>query len=158
MNQANDVIEWKSEIQVDELYDRYSKSLAQSLSVAGGGVIPVCLIISAVFAGWRGFTGAFVGGTVASLYTIVAIACLKWALSKPMSVMLVILMATMWGRLIAVGAALYGLSRIPALNGYALIFCFLALFLAYTILETVLAWRIFGAMFKKERHETGLKE
>jgi hypothetical protein len=41
---------------------------------------------------------------------------------------------------------LYGLTYATAINRFAVFGCFLALFLAYSILEIVFAWRTFGVL------------
>lgn len=128
------------------LYDRFNKNLAQALAIAGGAIIPIGLILSGVFGGWRGLAGALVGFGVASLYSMLALWSMKWALSKPLKHMSIILMLTFALRLILVAAALYALTYATAINRYAMAACFTALFLAYTTLEIVFAWKTFGVL------------
>jgi|BarGraNGADG00312_1021997.scaffolds.fasta_scaffold01554_5 hypothetical protein len=135
-------------LQPDKLFDRFNRGLAQAVAIAGAAIIPAGIIISVVFGGWRGLAGAFVGFGVASLYTIAAIATVKWALKKPIQTMPTVLLATVMGRLVAVVLVLFGLTYATAINLVAVYSCFLALFLAYTILEITFAWRTFGVLFK----------
>jgi hypothetical protein len=130
------------------LYDRFNRGLAQALAIAGGGIIPVGLIISAVFGGWRGLAGAFVGFGVASLYAVAALSMAKWALKKPAESMPVVLLVMFLVRLVAMALVLFGLTYATAINRVAIYACFLALFLAYTVLEIAYAWKTFGVLFK----------
>jgi hypothetical protein len=128
------------------LYDKFNRSLAKALAIAGGVIIPVGLIISSAFGGLRGFAGGMVGFGVASLYSVAALWTLKWALNKPLRTMPVLLLTMFLARLVAVGAVLYGLTYATAINRIAVFACFAALFLAYSILEIVFAWKTFGVL------------
>ncbi len=134
---------------IDELYDRFNKGLARAVAIAGGVIIPVGLILSVVFGGWRGFAGAIVGFGLASLYAIAAFASLKWALKKPPAAVPLAVLATFTGLMVAVALALYGLTFATAINRVAIYCCFAALFIAYTVLEVVFALRTFGVSLKK---------
>lgn len=149
MKQASDrAVEGRGAADMSALYDTFNGRMAQSLAIAGGGIIPVGLIISSVFGGLAGFTGGLVGFGLASLYSAAALWTLKWAFGKPPQRMSVIMMSAFTARIVLVAAALYGLTFATALNRYALIGCFAALFLAYTTLEIVLAWKTFGLLLK----------
>ena len=141
---------------MEKLYGKFNRRLAQAVAIAAAAIIPVGLIISSVFGGWRGFAGAMVGFGVASLYSMASFASLKWALKKPVDVMPTILMATMWGRLLVLAGILFGLTYVHALNSVAMLFSFLALFIAYTAVEVVYAYRAFGVIMKagKESRKT----
>lgn len=134
--------------EVQTIYDSFNRNLARALAIAGGFIIPVGLIISSVFGGLRGFAGALVGFGAASLYSIAALASLKWALKKPVEQMSILLLSMLVARLVIVIAALYGLTFATAINRIALFSCFAALFLAYSILEITYAWKTFGVLFK----------
>lgn len=127
-------------------YGKFNRNLAQALAIAGGGVIPAGLVLSGVFGGWKGLAGAFVGFGVASLYSVSALWSLKLALSRPPQRMSVILMASFVSRLVLVAAVLYGLTFVTAIDRVAVLACFSALFLCYTTLEVVFAWKTFGVL------------
>ena len=134
---------------MDELYDRFNRGLARSVAISGGVIIPVGLILSSVFGGWRGFGGAMVGFGLASLYAIAAFASLNWALKKPPTAVPTAVLATLTALMVAVALALYGLSFATAIDRVAIYCCFAALFIAYTVLEVVCALRTFGVSLKK---------
>jgi hypothetical protein len=134
---------------VEELYGKFNSGLAQAVAIAAAAIIPVGLIISLVFGGWRGFAGAIVGFGVASLYAMAAFASLKWALKKPPAAIPTAVLATFTGLMVAVAAVLYGLTFATAINRVAVYCCFAALFIAYTVLEVVFALRTFGVSLKK---------
>jgi len=138
----------EGEAQMQELYQAFNRKLARALAIAGGVIIPVGIIISTVFAGWRGLAGSFIGFGVASLYTMASLWIMKWSFNKPLRLVPAIMMSTLWARLIVVGGVLYGLTFAHALNRYALFGSFLALFLAYSALEITYAWKTFGVLFK----------
>ena len=120
------------------------------MAITGGVIIPPGLIISAVFGGLSGFLGAFVGFTVATLNTLVVVFTLRWAIKKPIQMLPSILMAGYFLRLIALAGILYGLTLIDAFNMIALLCCFLALYLAHTAVEMILAWKSFGIVSKTD--------
>jgi hypothetical protein len=134
--------------EVTTLYDSFNRNLARALALAGGCIIPVGLIISSIFGGLHGFAGALIGFGAASLYSIAALASLKWALKKPVEKMPVVLLSMFVARLVIVVLALYGLTFATAINRVAIFACFAALFLAYSILEITYAWKTFGVLFK----------
>jgi len=149
LNQMNDdgiAVEGVEEM--TGLYDKFNRNLARALAIAGGVIIPVGLILSAVFGGLRGFSGGLVGFGVASLYSVAALWAMKWALAKPLEHMPVMLMSMVALRLVVAAGVLYGLTFATAINRYAIFGCFLALFLAYSTLEIVYAWKTFGVLFK----------
>ncbi len=122
----------------------FTRRIASAMAVTGGVIIPVGLVVSGIFAGWRGLAGSFVGFGVASLHTVAALALLKRVVVKPARIMPVLLMATMWGRLLVLAAVLFGLTYVRALNSVAMLFSFLAMFIAYTTVEVIYAYRAFG--------------
>lgn len=149
MNQVNEVPPPREDDEgLGKFYDRFNRNLAQALAIAGGGIIPIGLILSGVFGGWKGLAGAMVGFGVASLYSVSALWSLKWALSRPLQRMSMILMGTFVLRLVLAAAVLYGLTFVTAINRIAVFACFTALFLAYTTLEVIFAWKTFGVLFK----------
>ncbi len=116
------------------------KRLATWMAIAGGVVIPPGLVLAAVFAGWKGVAGGLVGFGLASLNTIASLAIIKWALKKPPETIPWVLVSTLWGRLAVLAVSLYLLTLVSALDKYALVFCFLALFLAHSGVEVAGAW------------------
>ena len=132
-----------------EIQAKFSASLARAVAIAGAVIIPVGLVISSVFGGFKGFAGALVGFGVASLYAMAAFASLKWALKKPLSAVPTAVLATFTGLMVAVALVLYGLTFATAINRVAIYCCFAALFIAYTVLEVVFALRTFGVSLKK---------
>lgn len=131
--------------------DDYARSVSRAMAVAGGFVIPAGLVVSGVLAGWKGLAGSFVGFAVSSLHAIAAIALLKWVLRKPVNLVAILMMSTMWGRLLVLGGVLFGLTYVRALNSLAMLLSFLALFIAYTVIEVVYAYRAFGVLLKSGR-------
>lgn len=129
----------------------FSRRMAGAMGIAGAVIIPLGLVLSGVFVGWRGLAGSFVGFGVASIYTATSIAILKWALKKPADMMPVLLMSTMWGRLLVLAAGLLGLTYIHALNSVAMLFSFLALFIAYTVVEVLYSYKSFGIILRAGR-------
>lgn len=129
----------------------FNRSMASGLAIAGAAVIPIGLILSAVFGGWRGLAGAFVGFGVVSLNTAAAMYSIKWVLKKPVNVIPTILMATMWGRLIILAGVLWGLTYVHSLNSLAMLLCFLALFIAHTVVEIVFGYKGFGLILKSQK-------
>lgn len=148
MNEQNGQVEQQERDRLATMSQQFNQRMAVGVSIAGAVIIPIGLILSGVLAGWRGLAGSFVGFGVASLNTIAVMRTLKWALSKPLSVMPTILMATMWPRLILVAALLFGLTYVRALDTLAMLLSFLALFFAYTNLEAVYAYRAFGFILR----------
>ena len=126
----------------------FNRKMATGVAVSGAILIPLGLLLCGVFAGWKGLLGSCVGFVLASLSAAAAMWSLKWALSKPVDVMPIVLMGTMWPRLIAVAAILYGLTYVHAFNTVALLASFLGLFVAYTILEAVFAYKAFGLIMR----------
>jgi hypothetical protein len=127
----------------------FNRKMAAGVAVSGAILIPLGLLLCGVYAGWKGLLGSFVGFVLASMNAAAAMWLLKWALSKPADVMPIVLMGTMWPRLIAVAAILYGLTyHVHAFNTTALLASFLALFVAYTILEAVFAYKAFGLIMR----------
>lgn len=120
------------------------------MAIAGGVIIPIGLVICAVFAGWKGLFGALVGFALASMNTLAVIYVLRWAINKPLEILPAILSGSYFARLLALAGALFGLTRIKAFNPIALLSCFLALYLTHTTVEMVIAWRSLGVMQKKE--------
>lgn len=123
-------------------------STATAMAVAGGVVIPVGLVLSGVFGGWRGLASAFIGFAVASAHAIVVIRVLSWAIRKPPRWLPLILMVSYIVRLAVLFGILYGLHFAKALNMIALLSCFLALYIAHTAVEIFSAWRAFGTVIK----------
>ena len=135
--------------ELEELYGKFNRGLAQAVAVTAAVIIPVGLILSSVFGGWKGFAGALVGFGVASLYSMGSFASLKWALGKPPAAVPTAVLATFTALTVAVAAVLYGLSFATAINRVAIYCCFAALFIAYTALEVIFALRTFGISLKK---------
>lgn len=133
---------------VANAFASFRSSTATAMAIAGGVVIPVGLVISGVFGGWRGLASAFIGFAVASAHAIVVIRALSWALKKPSRWLPSILMVSYMVRLAALFGILYGLHFAKALNMIALLSCFLALYTAQTAVEIFFAWRAFGAVIK----------
>lgn len=131
----------------------FSRKMATAMGVAGAVMIPLGLVLSGVFAGWKGLAGSFVGFGVASVYTAASISILKWALKKPADMMPTLLMATMWGRLLALAAVLFGLTYVHALNSVAMLSSFLALFITYTVVEVVYSYKAFGFILRADREK-----
>ena len=140
---------------MEELYLKFNQGLARAVMISGGVIIPVGLVLSTVFGGWRGLAGAVAGFGLASLYAMAAFASLKWALAKPPAAVPTAVLATFTGLMIAVALALYGFTFATAISRVAVYCCFAALFIAYTVLEVVIALRTFGVSFKKP--ESGAK-
>ncbi len=136
--------------------DEFTGKMAGGMAIAGAVIIPLGLIISGVFGGWKGLAGSFVGFAVASLNTAAAMATLKWVMKKPAGLMPTLMLATMWGRLLVLAGALFGLTYVKALNTLAMLFSFLALFMAYTVIEFIFAYKGFGAILKSGKN-TGTK-
>lgn len=122
----------------------FEGSLARAMAIASGAVIPPGLALSAVFGGLPGFAGALAGFGVASLHSAAVIWIMKWARSKPPRIFPTLLWGSYFARIFILLAALYGLHFIKALNMVALLCCFLALYLAHTGSEILLAWKSFG--------------
>lgn len=119
--------------------------MTPAMAGAGAVIIPVGLTLSGIFAGWKGLAGSFVGFGLVALNAVAALATVRWALGKPASFMPVLLLSTMWGRLLVLAGALFGLRYVKALEPLAMLLSFLALFVAYTGIEVVYAYRAFGA-------------
>lgn len=134
----------------------FTRKMATAMAITGAVIIPVGLIISGVVAGWKGLAGSFVGFGVASLNTVLAFVTIKWASKKPPSVMPALMLGVMWGRLLALGAVLFGLTYIKAINTLAMLFSFLALFIAYTVVEVVFSFKGSAAILKSGKDE-GIK-
>lgn len=127
----------------------FQAALARGMAIAGTAVIPPALVLSGVFGGWRGLAGSFVGLGIASLHSIVVIRVLKWALGKPPQMMPTIVMLSYFGRLIVLAGILYGLTFVKALNPFAMLGSFLALYLAHSVVEVTVAYKSFGVILKK---------
>ena len=128
--------------------EEFNRKLAGGLAIAGAAIIPPGLILSAILAGWKGFAGSLVGFAVASLNTVVSMSILKWMMDKPPNIVPTVMMMTMWGRLLVLAAVLYGLTFVKAINTLAMLFSFLALFMAHSAVEIFYAYRFFGAELK----------
>lgn len=120
------------------------------VAIAGAAIIPIGLVLSAVFAGWKGFLGAVAGFALASMNVLAVVYILRWAIDKPLQMLPAILSGSYFVRLLVLVAALFGLTRIEALNAIALLSSFLALYLAHTTIEVVIAWRSLGVLQKGE--------
>lgn len=131
----------------------FQAGLAKAMAIAGAVVIPPGLVLSGVFGGWKGLAGAFVGFGVASLYTVLMVLILKWALKKPPRMIQSILIASYFGRLVLLAGILYSLHFIKALNMVALLLCFLALYIAHTGVEMYFAVKSFGVVMKQQKKE-----
>lgn len=151
MNNPSNAAEILGTPEAATLYEKFNRGLAQAMAIAGAGIIPVGVLLSTVFGGWRGLAGAFVGFGVASLYTVAALSTVKWGLKKSLQSMPTVLLVMFLVRLVAVVLVLFGLSYATAINRVAVYSCFLVLFLAYTVLEITYAWRTFGVLFKPEK-------
>ncbi len=113
-------------------------------------MIPVGLALAWILGGGSALVGGVAGFTVAALHSALMIVTLKWALKKPPETLPSILMASYFGRLIALAVVLYGLHFIAALDMMALLLCFLALYLTHTGVEIFYAWKAFGFSSKKK--------
>jgi hypothetical protein len=133
------------------LNEDFTRKMATAMGIAGAVIIPLGLVLCGLLAGWKGLAGAFVGFGVASIYTATSIAVLKWALKKPSDIMPALLMATMWGRLLVLAAVLLGLTYVHALNAVAMLLSFLALFIAYTVVEVAYSYKAYGFILKAGR-------
>jgi hypothetical protein len=133
------------------LNEDFSRRMAGAMGIAGAVILPLGLVLSGVLAGWKGLAGSFVGFGVASVYTAASISILKWALKKPADMMPTLLLVTMWGRLLVLAAVLLGLTYVHALNSVAMLFSFLALFIAYTVVEVVYSYKAFGLILRAGR-------
>lgn len=129
----------------------FTGGIARAMAVAGGFIIAAGLVLSGVLAGWRGLAGSFAGFAVASIHTVAALALLRWILRRPAGTIPILMMSTMWGRLLAVGAVLFGLTYVRALDSLAMLLSFLALFIAYTAIEVAYAYRAFGVILRSGR-------
>lgn len=133
-----------------EVYDRFNKGVARATAIAGGLIIPVGLILSAVFAGWRGLVGGLVGFGVASLNTIASMALLKWSFKRPSGTVPAMITSIFIVRMFVLLGVLYVLTLQHAFNIATMLACFFALFLAYQIVEAYFSYRTFGIMTGKQ--------
>lgn len=129
----------------------FTRKMSIGMAVAGGVIIPAGLVISGILAGWKGVAGSFAGFALASLNTVVAMATLGWVVKKPPAFMPSLMLVTMWARLLALAGALLGLTYVKALDPLSMLFSFLALFIAYTVVEVMYAYREFGAILRAPR-------
>jgi hypothetical protein len=122
----------------------FEGKLARGMAVSSGFVVPFGLLLSGISGGWRGLVGALVGFSVAALHSIAVITILRWALSKPPGLLTTIIMSSYFARLLLLAGILYGLTLIKGLNVIAMLSCFLALYLAHTTVEVLVAWKSLG--------------
>jgi hypothetical protein len=147
-------MELRHEAKGRELDEVTNRKMATAMAIAGAVIIPVSLIISGIFAGWKGLAGAFVGLAVASLNTVLAFATIRWVVKKPPAVMPTLMLGVMWGRLILLCGVLFGLTYVKALDTLCLLFSFLALFIAYTVVEVVFSYKGFSTLVKSGKDES----
>lgn len=133
----------------------FQRTMVKAMAITGVVIIPVGLVLSAVFAGWKGFLGALAGFALASINTLAVIYVLKWAMGKPLQILPAILSSSYFARLLVLAGSLYGLTRIEAFNIVAMLLCFLVLYLAHTTVEMVMAWKSLGIMQKSEGQAQG---
>ena len=133
----------------------FSRKMAVAIAIAAAVVIPIGVILSGLLAGWKGVAGSSVGFGLACLYTAASVYMLKWVLDKPVNVIPTTLMAATWGRLLVLAGLLFGLTYVSALSTLAMLCSFLALFIVYTVVEVVYAYKAFGLMLRsaKDREE-----
>ncbi len=126
----------------------FEGALPKAMAISGAIVIPPGLVLAWVLGRGSALVGGLVGFTVAALHSVVLVVTLKWILKKPPERLPSMLMASYFGRLIALAVVLYGLHFITALNMIALLLCFLVLFITHTGVEIVYAWKAFGVSSK----------
>ncbi len=136
-----------------QVSDEINRRMATAMAIVGAFIIPLSLIISGAAAGWKGLAGSFVGLAVASLNTFLAFATIRWAAKKPPSVMPTIMLGVMWGRLLLLCAVLFGLTYVKALDTLSLLLSFLALFIAYTVVEVVFSFRGYSTLLKSGKDD-----
>ena len=89
-------------------FAEFRSSTATAMAIAGGVVIPIGLVLSGVFGGWRGLASAFIGFAVAGANAIVVIRVLSWALKKPPRWLLAIQLVSYIVRLVLLVGILFG--------------------------------------------------
>jgi hypothetical protein len=134
--------------------EEINRKMAMAMAVAGAVIIPVSLIISTVAAGWKGLAGSFVGLAVASLNTILSFATIRWVAKKPPAVMPTLMLGVMWGRLILLSAVLFGLTYVKALDTLSLLLSFLALFIAYTVVEVIFSFKGYSTLVRSGKDKS----
>lgn len=120
------------------------RRMAWAIAMAGGTVIPLAIILSAIFGGWAGAAGSFAGLGVASLNAAAAVWSLRRSLSLPVNRIPVSIFLMIWPRILVLSGLLYLLTRVDALEPVALLSSFLALFIAYTAVEAFVVWGAFN--------------
>ena len=79
------------------------------MSIAGAAIIPAGLILSGIFAGWKGLAGSFVGFAVASLNTaVVHLRSSSGLMDEAPRLVPTVTDVTMWARLLVLAAVLFG--------------------------------------------------
>lgn len=133
----------------------FERSLTTAMALAGSAIVTPGLILAAAIGGKKALLGAFVGFGIAGLHAFVVFRFLKWALRKPPRMLSSLLMASYLGRLVALGAIFYGLHFIKALDMLTMLCCFLALYIAQTVVEIAYAYKAFGTLLKQRKDDGG---
>ncbi|MDD5747819.1 MAG: hypothetical protein PHP64_02020 [Actinomycetota bacterium] len=131
----------------NDLSENFKRSLAKGMVIAGSAIIPPGLVVSSILCGWKGFAGAFAGFTVASIHSLAFLFVLDFGTRKP-EFLSPVLGVGYFIRIAFVAGSLYGLHFIKALNMYALLGCFLALFISHSAVEIFCTIRTFGVIIR----------
>jgi hypothetical protein len=79
----------------------------------------------------------------------VMLSIIKWAFKKPTSTAPTIILGALSVWMLVLVGLLYLLTLPHALNKFAMLSCFAALFIVYQTIVAVFAYRTFGVIFKK---------
>jgi len=136
-------------------------SLSKGMAIAGAIVIPPGLAISGILGGFKGLASGFVGFTIASLHSVALVYTLSFAIGNP-RFLTSILSGGYFLRIILLAGVLYGLHFVKALDMIPLLGCFLALFIAHSVVEITCVVKSYGVALrgfkesgKKQEDETG---
>lgn len=126
----------------------FLRSITRGDIIACCVMIPLGLIVAGLIGGKGVLVGAAIGFAVAVANAALSVLLMKWALSLEPQYLPMVLMFSYLGRLIALAAIFYGLHFISALDMLAVLFSFLALYVALTWIEIAYAWKTFGAVLR----------
>lgn len=126
----------------------FQKSLIRSMLISAAVVVPVGLVIAGLIGGEGVLAGAAVGFALAVVHSVIVVRVLAWALSKPPQMLPSIMMASYFARVAALAAVLYGLHFVKALDTFALLIAFLALYITHSAIEIAYAFKSFGILLK----------
>jgi hypothetical protein len=129
--------------------NQFVRRLLKAMIISEAVMIPPGLIIAGFADGASGIAGAAVGFAVAAVHSVALVLVLKWALSKPPTMLPTLLMGSYFVRLLALVGILFGLTFVKALNMVAMLIAFLVVYLFHTGLEFYYAWRTMGVSTKK---------